>query len=99
MVDKGFFAQNLAELLNVCEQLLETNQHVLLVFTFKGLFQELYSFYDSPPTTVDKATALTVGLKDRILKLLNSVGTVDSSSLEELLTAYLSNKGKLKARS
>lgn len=84
------------ELLTECEELLQRNENTLVIFTLKGLFQDLFSFYDSPPVTVERDQVLTAGLKDKILELLNSISSVSWSSLEDLISLYQSNKAKLK---
>lgn len=98
-MNKGFFERNLSELLTACEELLQRNENTLLIFTLKGLFQDLFGFYDNPPVTVEREQVLTAGLKDKILELLNNISNVSSSSLEELISLYQSNKAKLKAHS
>jgi hypothetical protein len=99
LVNKGFFAQNLSELIRACEQTLEAKENVLVVFTLKGLFLDLYDFYDNPPVTDVRAKVLTTGLRAKILELLNNVGKADIYSLEEIITLYQCNKAKLKKQS
>jgi hypothetical protein len=99
LVKKGFFARNLSELLTVCEELLQRNKNTLVIFTLKGLFQDLFIFYDNPPVTVEREQILTAGLKDKILELLNNISNVSFSSLEDLILLYQNNKAKLEAHS
>lgn len=99
MVSKGFFAQNLSELIRACEQTLEAEENVLAVFTLKGLFLDLYDFYDNPPVTDARARVLTTGLKAKILALLNNIDKANISSLEEIITLYQRNKANLKKQS
>lgn len=96
LVNKGFFKKNLSELLTVCEELLQSNENTLVIFTFKGLFQDMYSFYDNPPVIVEREQVLTAGLKVKIIEILNNISTVNWSSLEELVSLYKSNKATLK---
>ncbi len=96
-MDKGFYESNLSELLTVCEELLQENENSLLIFTLKGLFQDLYCFHNSPPVTIEKEQILTSGLKAKILELLNNTNSVSCSVLEGLISLYQSNKAKLKA--
>lgn len=84
------------ELLTECEEFLQRNENTLVIFTLKGLFQDLFNFYDSPPVTVERDQVLTAGLKEKILELLNSISSVGWSSLEDLISLYQSNKAKLK---
>lgn len=99
LVNKGFFAKNLSELIRLCEQILEAKENVLVIFTLKGLFLDLYDFYDNPPVTDARAQVLTAGLTAKIIEILNNIGTVDSSSLEDLIILYQSNRANLKERS
>lgn len=97
-MNKGFFASNLSELLAVSEELLQGGEHTLVFFTLKGLFHDLYIFYDNGPVIVEKSQVLTTGLKAKILELLNNINNVSWSSLEEVISLYQSNKAKLRAR-
>lgn len=96
-MNKGFFERNLSELLTACEELLKSNENTLVIFTLKGLFQDLFCFYDNPPVTVEREQVLTAGLKDKILELLKNISNVSWSSLEDLISLHQSNKAKLKA--
>ena len=98
LVNKGFFKKNLSELLTVCEELLQSNENNLVIFTIKGFFQDIYSFYDDPPVTVERERVLTAGLKVKIIGILNNISAADWSSLEELISLYESNKAILKKR-
>lgn len=95
LVKKGFFESNLSELLTTCEALLQTNKDTLVIFTLKGLFQELSCFYDSAPVKAQKAVLLTGGLEERILEILGDVDGTNWGSLESLISLYESNKAKL----
>lgn len=95
-MNKGFFANNLSELLTTSEELLQKGEYTLVVFTLKSLFHDLYVFYDSGPVRVEEEQVLTAGLKAKILDLLNNISSADWSSLEELISLYQSNKAKLR---
>ena len=97
LVNKGFFANNLSELLTTSEELLQKGEHTLVIFTLKSLFHDLYIFYDNGTVRVEREQVLTAGLKAKILELLNNISNVDWSSLEDLISLYQSNKAKLKA--
>lgn len=89
----------MSELVTVCEELLQTKENTLVIFTLKGLFWDLFDFYNSPPIVVEREQILTAGLKDNILGLLNNINSVSRSSLEDLILLYQSNKAKLKTHS
>ena len=97
LLNKGFYKKNLSELLTVCEELLQSAENTLVIFTLKGLFQDMYSFYDNAPVIVVREQVLTAGLKVTIIEILNNINTADWSSLEELISLYESNKAKLKS--
>jgi len=86
----------LSELLTACEELLERRQNTLVIFTLKGLFHDLFVFYDYPPVRVERERVLTAGLKAKILEILNNISAVSWSSLEDLISLYQSNKARLK---
>ena len=95
LLNKGFFASNLHELLNTSEELLNTGEHKLVYFTLKGLFYDLSIFYDSTPVKAEKEQILTAGIKEKIIELLNNIANADRPSLEHLISLYQSNKKKL----
>ncbi len=83
--------------MTACEEILQRSENTLVIFTLKGLSQDLYSFYDNPPVTVERDQVLTAGLKAEMLEILNNINSVSWSSLEDLISLYQSNKAKLKA--
>ena len=94
---KGFFKKNLLELLGVCESLLEPNKNPLVIFTLRGLFSDLYDFFENEPVDVSEAKILTADLESKIEEILDNIDNANLSSLEDLILLYLSNKTNLRS--
>ena len=97
LLEKGYYKDNLVDLVSLCEKSLKfNNKHTLVIFSLKCIFDDMYNTFEGGPVDVDLHNKLTYNLTNSITKLITNIET-DSESvqychLNEIITQYYKNK-------